>query len=179
MMRLPDCPCPGGRSSCLHRALRCSAVLFDPRSFFAGKKSSPLSHALRTRGVRNELDSEDPPSWLNVTSFSLSLPHIHIHTHSSFFLCMWKKLVIIKKKGSFPSWFNSSLWMRSQHFCGFFVFFFLKNFLATCITGDGESPPVLSGPGPFGPWAPDLESELRVASIYPTPHSQSWPYDSL
>ncbi|MEQ2202737.1 hypothetical protein XENOCAPTIV_014036, partial [Xenoophorus captivus] len=33
-------------------ALRCSAVLFDPRSFFAGKKSSPLSHALRTRARR-------------------------------------------------------------------------------------------------------------------------------
>lgn len=67
------------------RAFCCSTVLFDPCSFFAGKKSSPLSHALRTRGARNELDSEDPPSRWNV-SLALSLP-LTLSLHLSLWEC--------------------------------------------------------------------------------------------
>lgn len=50
-------PCPGGRSPLL---LAAPSVLFDPGSFLAGKKSSPLSHAQTTRGRQGWIGSWRP-----------------------------------------------------------------------------------------------------------------------
>lgn len=68
--------CPGGRSSLLcaeRRAFWCNTVLFDPCSFFAGKKSSPLSHARGTRGARNESGPRSPSPRNETSPLSPSL----------------------------------------------------------------------------------------------------------